>query len=236
MEIIAHRGASGYAPENTLAAFGKAMDMGSKSVEFDVQMTKDGELIVIHDYTLDRTTNGYGYVMDTTLEMIRSYDAGSWYGDEFIGERVPLLNEVLDLLPNDVTINIEIKKAVYEKREVEKKVLELVMEKNRISKTIFSSFDHDCLINLLDIKKVRVGVLISARLIKLTDYIISSGLKSYSINQSSVFVNKELVTQAHNNGLKVLTYTVNDLRTAKMFEEIGVDAIFSNYIDIMSKQ
>ncbi|PKM51358.1 MAG: glycerophosphodiester phosphodiesterase [Firmicutes bacterium HGW-Firmicutes-7] len=235
MEIIAHRGASGYAPENTIAAFKKAIEMGSKSVEFDVQMTLDGELVVIHDYTLERTTNGRGYVMDTTAKDIRSCDAGRWYSDDFIGEKVPLLSEVLDLLPDDMTIHVEIKKAVYEDRDVEKSVLELVNEKKRVDKTIFSSFDHTCLVKLMNMQELKVGVLIASNMIKPIEYLITRGLKCFSINQSDEFINKDLIKDAHDYGLKVLSYTVNDIRTAKRFEEIGVDEIFSNYPDIMFK-
>lgn len=210
--------------------------MGAKSVEFDVQMTKDSEIVVIHDYILDRTTSGNGFVMDKTLEEIKSYDAGSWYSDEFIGEKVPLLSEVLDLLPDDMTINVESKKAVLEERDVEKKVLDIVNAKNRLNKVIFSSFDHTCLKRLMDIQQLQVGVLISSNMIKPIDYLIQHSIKSYSINQSAAFVSQELIDDAHKNGLKVLSYTVNDSRIAKIFEDIGVDAIFTNYPDIMMKK
>lgn len=95
MYTIAHRGASGYAPENTFAAFDIAAEMNADFIELDVQLTKDGQIVVIHDDKVDRTTDGSGFVKDFTLKKLQSLDAGSWYGAEFKGERIPLLEEVL---------------------------------------------------------------------------------------------------------------------------------------------
>ncbi|MDF1616778.1 glycerophosphodiester phosphodiesterase [Petrocella sp. FN5] len=233
MEIIAHRGASGYAPENTLIAFKKAIDMGAKAIEFDVQMTKDEEIVVIHDYTLDRTTTGTGFVMEKTADEIRDLDAGSWFGDAFIGEKVPLFEALLDLVHPEVVLNVEIKKVAFDQREVEKKVLEIIMKKNRLENTVFSSFDHRCLKNLLEIKKVQVGMLISCNMIDPIGYATLHGIKSYSINQNAAFVNEEFIKEVHKKGLKVLSYTINDRATAEKFKSLGVDGIFSNYPDIM---
>lgn len=235
MEIIAHRGASGYAPENTLAAFRKAIQMGAKAIEFDVQMTKDGEIVVIHDYTLERTTTGKGFVMNATANEIRSYDAGSWYDKQFENEKVPLFKEVLEIIPKDVTINVEIKKIVLDERQVEKKVMEVVKKQDRLENTIFSSFDHECLYNLRNNYQVPIGVLISSNMIDPIGYVTMHDLKSYSINQSVAFISSKFVKEAHQNGLKVLCYTVNDHKIAILLEEIGIDAIFTNYPDIMLK-
>src|SRR5690625_6609337 len=107
--IIAHRGASGNAPENTLAAFQLAVEEGADGIELDVHLSKDGELVVIHDDTLDRTTNGTGRVQDKDLDELKTYDAGSWFDSKFASERIPLLQEVIDILPDDVFLNVEIK-------------------------------------------------------------------------------------------------------------------------------
>lgn len=96
-QLIGHRGASQEAPENTLASFSRALDMGADGIEFDVQLTSDGHAVVVHDAMLDRTTNGTGPVFEATLEQVRSLDAGGWFGSAFAGERVPLLDEVLSL-------------------------------------------------------------------------------------------------------------------------------------------
>ncbi len=234
MEIIAHRGASGYAPENTVAAFKKAVCMGAKSVEFDVQMTKDGQLVVIHDYSLDRTTTGAGMVMETTYDELKELDAGSWYSREFAGEKVPLLSEVLSVFPSDMTINIEIKKATLETRQVELDVYQLVKDMHLLDQVIFSSFDHQCLKKLLNIEGIRVGVLISSAMIEPITYLMKNGLNNYSLNQNADFIDETFVKNAHAKGLKVFSYTVNTKKIGQYFESIGVDGIFTNYPDLLN--
>ena len=233
MLLIAHRGASGYAPENTIGAFKKAIEMGAKAIEFDVQVTKDNQVVVIHDFTLERTTTGKGYVMDKTLEEIKSYDAGSWFSNEFKGEKVPTLSEVIDIIPEDVIMNVEIKKAVFEKRNVEEYVVEVLKEKNRINNSIISAFDHFILERIMKKDIIKTGTLLDNAMINTVDYLETRGLKSYSINQAKEFVSEELVKEAHDNELKVYSYTVNDVVTAKLFERMGVDGIFTNYLDIL---
>src|SRR5699024_1345628 len=97
MVNIAHRGASGYAPENTMAAFDKAFEMKADYIEIDVQMTKDKELVAIHDTTVNRTTNGVGAVGDYTLEELQKIDAWSWFSDDFSSEQIPIFGEILDI-------------------------------------------------------------------------------------------------------------------------------------------
>ena len=96
VDNVAHRGATGYAPENTIAAFDLAFDMKADYIEIDVQRSEDGDLVVIHDTTVDRTTDGTGHVGELPFEELRSLDAGSWFGDEFVGESIPTFDEVLD--------------------------------------------------------------------------------------------------------------------------------------------
>ena len=108
--VLAHRGYSAKAPENTMAAFELALAVGADGIELDVHMTRDGEIVVIHDDTLDRTTNGKGPVSDQTMAELRELDAGSWFSPEFAGERIPTLKLVLELIKDkDVLLNIEIK-------------------------------------------------------------------------------------------------------------------------------
>lgn len=107
--VIAHRGFSGQAPENTLASFQKAVELGSDMIELDVRFSKDGQVVVIHDDTIDRTTNGRGKVADYTLKELKQFDAGSWFAPQFSGERIPTLKEVLELVKGKVLVNIEIK-------------------------------------------------------------------------------------------------------------------------------
>jgi glycerophosphoryl diester phosphodiesterase len=145
--LIAHRGGATEAPENTLAAFRHALSLGIRYVELDVQMSSDGELVVIHDETLDRTTSGSGPVGDHTYEELRRLDAGSWFAPEYAGERIPTLREVLDLcVLEGVGVVIELKSpGMYQ--GMEEKVAALVGEMClRGAENIWCiSFDHDAI-------------------------------------------------------------------------------------------
>ena len=235
MKIIAHRGASGYAPENTLAAFRKAVEMGAKAVEFDVQMSKDHQLLVIHDFYLERTTSGQGPVLLEDYQTIKSFDAGSRFDPAFCKEYVPLLEEVLDLLPPSMEIHLEIKKSFMETRNFEENIYQLIKARGLLDQTIFSSFDHQCLKNLLDKHKgIRVGMLIRSSMIGTTTYMKDRGLASYSLDQEASFVTPQLVQEVHDANLQLNTFTVNDPGLADHFQKIGVDGIFTNYLDLLA--
>lgn len=244
MRLIAHRGASGYAPENTLISFKKAFEMGAREVEFDVQMTKDGQLVVIHDFFLDRTTSGSGMVMTTHYTDIQKLDAGSWFDKAFDGEKVPLLSEVIDVCiaessrknwRSELIMHIEIKKPKLEQRAVELAVLELVLEKNCLEQVVFSSFLHSSLKSLLSKQAVKVGVLIGSEILRPMDYLARQELMNYSINQSAEFIDLTFVKEAHEAGIQVLSYTVNNREIALYFDSLGVDGIFCNYPDLLSR-
>ena len=132
MKLFAHRGVSGEAPENTLAALKAAAESGAHGIELDVQLTKDAQIVVIHDETIDRTTNGTGYVKDMTWEQLRTYDAGSWFHPSFKGESIPSLEEVLDVVTahhESMIINIELKNDQIDYPQLEEKVLDLLKGK-----------------------------------------------------------------------------------------------------------
>jgi len=233
MEVIAHRGASAYAPENTMTAFEMALDMGAKAVEFDVQMTLDGQLVVIHDDYLDRTTSGSGLVIETPYTSIKDLDAGIWFGTQFAGEKVPLLKEVLLLLKAKVKIHLEIKKISWETRSIEEDIYQMVKALGMLDQVVFSSFDHRCLNYLEDTYGVAIGVLTQSGLINPTEYLEVAGLRAFSYNPLSTFVDEKLVTECHQKGLKVYTYTVNRPCLAEGLAQMKVDGIFSNYPDIL---
>lgn len=146
MVNVAHRGASGHASENTMAAFEKAFEMKADFIEIDVQMTRDGRLVAIHDTTVNRTTNGNGFVGDYTLEEIQQLDAGSWFGEEFAGERVPTFEEIIDEYRGKIRILIELKSPeLYP--GMEEKVAEALIRRNmhkpNNGKIIIQSFNHE---------------------------------------------------------------------------------------------
>ncbi|MBI5967686.1 MAG: hypothetical protein HY882_07510, partial [Deltaproteobacteria bacterium] len=146
--VIAHRGFSGAAPENTLTAFQKAIEVGSDMIELDVHLSKDGEVVVIHDDSLERTSNGRGKVGDYPLQELKKFDAGSWFGPKFSGERIPTLKEVLELTQGKILVNIEIKDEYLGRYTIEDLVERSLQEVKRAgmkNQVIFSSFHSSAL-------------------------------------------------------------------------------------------
>ena len=137
---VAHRGASAHAPENTLAAFRCAIETGVDAVEMDVHLTADGRVVVIHDATLDRTTNGTGAIADLSLSDVRAPDAGAWFGAEFAEERVPTLHEALDVVPKGVITVVELKAD-----NATLPTIEVIRERNRFDDVVLISFLPDAL-------------------------------------------------------------------------------------------
>jgi glycerophosphoryl diester phosphodiesterase len=220
---IAHRGASGRFPENTLIAFGAAIDAGAQMCELDVQLSSDGAVVVIHDETVDRTTDGRGAVRALTLDEIKRFDAGVRYGDEFKGERVPTLAEVLALADGRCGLNIEIKSA-----GVERKVCDLIVEHRALVTAMVSSFDWDALAILRHFEpRVRVGLLGSqwpARMVG-----AAFEMRAEAINPRSDIVTEDLCIAAHQRNLSVYTWTVDEPDEMRRLIAFGVDGIMTNY-------
>lgn len=158
--IYGHRGASAYAPENTLEAFRMAMEMGADGVELDVHMTLDGELVVIHDDTVDRTTDGHGKVCGFTLAQLKALDARNGM-DDYPGVKIPTLKEVYALLqPLGAMVNIEVKTTESFYPGIEEKLLELEKEMGMVGRTVYSSFNHYTIANLRKLDpEVKLGLL-----------------------------------------------------------------------------
>lgn len=235
VDNIAHRGASGYAPENTIAAFDKAVEMKSDYIEIDVQRTKDGELVVIHDTTVDRTTDGTGYVKNLTFEQIRKLDAGSWKGEQFTGERIPTFDEILDRYRGRTGILIELKNPELYPGIEESVALELEernMDKPQNEKIIVQSFNFDSMkkIDRL-LPSIPVGVLTSSRL-----HITEQALKEFStyaeyFNPNYGIVTKDLVDRVHSLDMKIASWTVRSQASADYLLDMEVDGIITDYPD-----
>ncbi len=146
--VVAHRGASGSAPENTLAALRAAIEIGVKMVEIDVRLTSDKHVVLLHDHVVGRTTTGKGQSKNMSLAELRSLDAGAWFGEGFSGEQVPLLKEALDLLrANECYVNIEIKPP-YENEDLAERIhriVRIVQDADMFANTLFGSFHHESL-------------------------------------------------------------------------------------------
>ncbi len=234
MEVIAHRGASGYAPENTMEAFEKAYKMGVKSIELDVQLSKDGQVVVIHDYFLDRTSNGSGLVCEKSYKDIARLDAGSWFNEVFTGARIPLLAEVLEKFPQ-LNVNIELKSLAFMPMPLLERTLDVVMDQKAMERVVFSSFNHTYIRELNRIGINGCGLLIGSRLLRVWEYMNAEKLMCRSVNPSVDSVDTEFVKECHDHGYQVIPYTVNDRRAAKLLENMGVDGVFSNFPDILDE-
>ncbi|WP_028785041.1 glycerophosphodiester phosphodiesterase [Thalassobacillus devorans] len=233
---IAHRGASGYAPENTMAAFEKAVDMKADMFELDVQMSKDGELVVIHDTTVDRTTDGTGSVKNLTLEELKSLDAGSWFGETFAGETIPTLGEVLDEYRGKTGILIELKSpSLYP--GIEQKVADELkarkLDKPENEKIIVQSFDHESVRKFHDIlPEVPAGVLLGYNPDGISDEQLERFQKYADyVNPSKSMIDASLVERIHDFDMKTHPWTVRDRESANFLLEVGADGIITDYPD-----
>ncbi|WP_240414850.1 glycerophosphodiester phosphodiesterase [Paenibacillus periandrae] len=226
--IIAHRGAKGMAPENTLGAFQLGLDQGCEGIELDIHLTADGEIVVCHDLTLDRTTNGKGRIVEKKLSEIKALDAGSWFGDEFKGETVPTLNEVMDLVPDTIMVNVEIKYA-YE-GQIEHKLLDLLKQRNRLNNVVISSFDHKCVRRIKQLEpEARIGLLYQSNLLDPTAYARSFDVDVYSLHPYYQLLDAEDVQKATESGLYVYPYTANAESDLLRLTQFGVSGIITDY-------
>ncbi|KRE98919.1 glycerophosphodiester phosphodiesterase [Paenibacillus sp. Soil766] len=226
--IIGHRGAAGEAPENTLASFILALEQGSQAIELDVHITQDGEIVVCHDGTLDRTTNGSGLICNQQWADIKQLDAGAWFSEKFIGERIPLLSEVFDVVPKGTLINVEVKHA-YEGR-MESALLAFLREVNRYEDVVVSSFDHKVIQRLKRAEPaLKVGLLYGGNLIDHGAYAKLLEVEVFSLHPHHHSFDGADIALATADGLAVYPYTVNELTDYQLMIEAGVTGIITDY-------
>lgn len=232
--IVAHRGAAGEAPENTLAAFRLALEQHCQAIELDIHLTHDKEIVVCHDETLDRTTNRSGVIGELSLEEIRQADAGSWYAPAFAGEKIPLLREVLELVPLDIVLNIELKQS-YDGR-IEEKVIELLREFDRLDSVVFSSYDHKMLYRIKQIApEVRISLVYDAKLLHPLGVIEDFGLDVFSVSLHHVMVDLDDVAAIRESGRHVIVWTVNEEQAMERMLECKVSGIITDYPAMLGK-
>ncbi|MCS0825395.1 glycerophosphodiester phosphodiesterase [Cytobacillus firmus] len=235
VDNIAHRGATGYAPENTVAGFDLAVDMKADYIEIDVQRSKDGELVVIHDTSVDRTTDGTGKVGDLTFDYLRSLDAGSWKGEQFAGEPIPTFEEILDRYHGKVGILIELKAPeLYPgiEEQVADKIKERNLDKPQNEKIIIQSFNFESMKKMDQLlPNVPIGVLTSNRADTTAEALQEFSAYADWFNPSYGIVTKELVNQVHSLGMQIGSWTVRSQDAADFLFEMDVDAIITDYPD-----
>lgn len=226
MIVFGHQGAPGYAPENTLKSFEEAIRRGADWLELDVHQV-DGELLVIHDYRLDRTTNGKGILYHQSIESIRRLDAGQ-------GEKIPFLAEVFDLVNRRKGINIELKSAATAAAVMNLIDHYITHQHWSLEQFMISSFNH------FELKTVRernpaiqIGVLMYG--VPLDFDRIMEKIRPHSINISIEFISPEIVDLIHTKNLKVYVYTVNFTDDVQWMLDLGVDGVFTDYPDRVRK-
>ncbi len=225
---IAHRGASGTFPENTLSAFRAAIDAGAVMCELDVQLSRDGAVVVIHDETVDRTTDGKGEVAELTLEELKRLDAGAKFKGTIKagapkGERIPTLDEVFAVTSGKCGLNIELKAG-----GLEPQVAQIMQARNALNDSIVSSFNWEYLKNIQQLNfNIRVGLLAEEKPIALMKSAVA--MRAHAINPRWDMVTADLCKAAHEHGLKVYTWTVDADARMRALIECGVDGIMTNY-------
>ena len=235
MKVIAHRGASAYAPENTMSAFKKAISMGAGGIELDVQLSRDGRVVVIHDEKVDRTSDGKGWVKDFDLIDLKALDFGSWFGQEYAGERIPVLEEVLDLLKDwDGLLNIEIKNGLIIYPGIEEKVAELIKKYDFVNRVIISSFNHYSLVKMKRIlPQVKTGILYMAGLYEPWEY--AKRIKAYALHPAYYNVVPEIMEGCIKHGVAVNPFTVDHPDLIRKMAAAGVSGIITNVPDVAIK-
>lgn len=225
--VFAHRGASKYAPENTLASFQKALEMGAQALELDVTLTRDGEVVVIHDDAVDRTSNGQGRVDQLTLAQIKKFDAGSWFAEEFKGEKIPTLKEVLALVGEKALINIELKNAGKRNIELVQETVNLVKEMKNQETIIFSSFIPHNIRTVRDaLPECPAGLLTLPGFAGRVEMGLLGGISPDLIHPHYSNVTEKFIRRQHRRYRRVHTYTVNDPQLMRKLIRWQLDGFF----------
>lgn len=235
--IIGHRGAPRRAPENTMASFAAALALGAAGVELDVQLSRDGVLVVIHDLTLDRTTSGTGPVSDLTFAELRALDAGRSFSPAFADERIPTLREVADLVRGKIELQVEIKGTT---PGIVAATVSVLKDARMLDDTLITSFHHALVREVRDVEpRVRTGILLyrtqlpehpTARAQEAVNLAVAA--RADHIDPHVTAVTPELVAFAHASGLGVATWTVDDPDEVRRVAAAGVDRMTTNVPDL----
>jgi glycerophosphoryl diester phosphodiesterase len=230
--IIAHRGYRAKYPENTLGAFKAALEAGAAMIELDVSLSYDRKLVVIHDATLQRTTNGNGPVNGLTLEELKQLDAGSWFHSNFAGERLPELIEVLELVDGRALINIEIKSNAYEPNHpldaIERQVLQLMRQKKARDYILISSFNIFILEQLAKFKDAPPLAWISKSPADRHTVEMCTHIAAFSWHPEHLILTRDQVEMMHAAGIRVFPYNMKSQAEFNRMLSMGVDGVITN--------
>jgi glycerophosphoryl diester phosphodiesterase len=233
---FAHRGFSGKYPENTMLAFEKAIEVGCEGIEFDVHFSKDGKLVIVHDETIDRTSNQNGFVKDLTYEELCQADFSYKFQKEYGFQRIPTLEEYLELVKDkDIITNIELKTCIFEYPGIEQVVYDLIRKYDLRDKMIISSFNHYSVMRMKEIDPdIKCGLLTESWLIKAGEYVKNCGVECF--HPIGTMLNPETVKEVRDNGIEINTWTVNKPEEVDYMINLGVDGIIGNNPDVTGRR
>lgn len=230
--VFGHRGARAYAPMNTLPAFELAAQQGADGIELDVHLSQDKQPIVLHDFTVDHTTNAVGYVREMTLAQLKALDAGSYFGSQFAGVQIPTLDEVFESLGQRLFINVEIKSEAQETDGVEQVVADCITRWSMQNRVLVSSFNPYALKRFRQIMpNIPIGYLYAPEWTFWPE--VMDSLPHEARHPHHTMIDTEYMGWARENGWRVNTWTVNDPARAVDLRNLGVDAIITDNPDLI---
>lgn len=224
--IFGHRGASANAPQNTLRAFHLAVEQGAAGIELDVHLTADGQLVVIHDFTVDHTTNGSGAVAEMTLEQIRMLDAGAWFSEAYQNTYVPTLQEVFEMLQGQSWVNVEIKAST---QGIEQAVAAAIEQYGMIEKVVISSFDPSIVRRFQSLMPQALTGWLYVEGAGYDPHEILRDLHVSAVHPYHEMIDADYMTWARERGYVVNTWTVNDPQRALLLRDLGVNVIITDH-------
>ncbi|MEY8000758.1 glycerophosphodiester phosphodiesterase [Clostridium sp. Mt-5] len=226
---IAHRGFSGLYPENTMLSFKKAAEAGADGIETDLHVTKDGVIVICHDETIDRTTNGSGFIRNHTYEEIRKFNAGE-------GEKIPSLDELLSYVKDkDLLLNLELKNDIIHYNNLEKNTIDKIYQYKLEKNVIISSFNHKSMQKVKQYdNSIKTGLLYGTAIYKPEEYAKKMGADALH-PLFSLVMDAKIVQDIKKSGILINTYTVNRKNDMKKLIDLGVDGIITNYPNILKK-
>lgn len=226
--IFGHRGAMAYAPMNTLPAFELAYAQGADGIELDVHRTIDDKLVIVHDFTIDETTNGTGTVTEMSLPQLKEFDAGSWFSDEFKGVQIPTLDEVFETVGKKLFINVEIKSMPPQDDGVEALVAQAIQQHGLESRVIVSSFNPFALKRFRSLAPdIPIGFLYNSDDIEAMRTLMA-GTPHEAHHPYHTIINEAYMQWALDNDYFVNTWTVNDITEAQRLRDLGVNTLITN--------
>ena len=235
--IMAHRGANTYAPQNTLPAFQKAFDLGFSSFETDIHCTKDNVIVVCHDYKINNVSDGIGKIADYSLDLLRSFDFGSYFSESFKNLRISTLDDLLELVKNETSagiMNIEIKSPKNGESRIVEQLIDSVKNHGLFDRLLISSFDEKLLLHAKKIASdCRTGLLYPGpksafNTVIYPPFKIAKEIGAYSLHPFHRTLNKEIVNLAHSFGFKICAWTVNKKTDMEKCLNLGVDALITD--------